>query len=271
LTGAGTLSGTVVVSGTHSPGDGVGIGWFTGNLTYGPASHILWSLNANTVAAPGTNYDQIDAGTVTGSSGGVIDIMLNGSGSTVDFTNSFWTASRTWTVISGTSVNGTFAPGSITHDHNGVATMEYGGFSVQQSATAANLLWTPTPYNQWRGANFGTNTSNPAIAGDMADPAGDGIPNVMKYALGLNPADSGAAGLPAASAGAGTLILTYTKVKSATDATYQPLWSPDLLNWYNTNITQAVLLDNGTTQQIQAIVPITGDRKLFMELQVTIP
>ena len=176
---------------------------------------------------------------------------------------------QSWTVISANSVSGTFAVGSITTDQNGVTLIKYGSFSIQQTATAVNLVWTPTPLNQWLGTYFGANTTNPLIAGDTASPAGDGIPNLMKYALGLNPYLSGATGLPILSTTNGYLMLTYSKVKSATDITYQPIWSIDLLNWSGTGITQSVLFDNGTIQQIQAQVPDTNDKRMFIKLQVT--
>ena len=43
-----------------------------------------------------------------------------------------------------------------------------------------------SPLEAWRAANFG-NPSDPAVSGDGANPSGDGIPNVLKYAFGLNP------------------------------------------------------------------------------------
>jgi hypothetical protein len=43
-----------------------------------------------------------------------------------------------------------------------------------------------TPLQQWRNTNFG-NPSNVGAGANNASPAGDGVPNVIKYALGLNP------------------------------------------------------------------------------------
>lgn len=44
-----------------------------------------------------------------------------------------------------------------------------------------------TPINKWRLLHFGTNAANPFISGDPANPSGDGVPNIVKYALGLDP------------------------------------------------------------------------------------
>jgi autotransporter-associated beta strand protein len=271
LTGAGTVSGAVTITGTHQPGNGIGTGYFTGSLAYGPASHLAWALIANAVAGPGANYDQVSAGTVTGSTGAVVDLILNGAGSTVDFTNTFWTNTQSWAVISATSVSGTFATGSVTPDHNGVTSTRYGSFSVQLTSNAVNLIWSPTPYNHWLGTYFGANTTNPALVADTANPAGDGIPNLMKYALGLNPSIPSVTGLPTPSTATGYLLFTFTKVKSATDILYQPLWSNDLHNWSSTGITESILSDNGTTQQIQVQVPDSTDKSKFIKLQITRP
>lgn len=45
---------------------------------------------------------------------------------------------------------------------------------------------TPTPMSHWRSQTFGS-ASDTGNAADMANPVGDGIPNLMKYALDLNP------------------------------------------------------------------------------------
>src|SRR5208283_3777975 len=43
------------------------------------------------------------------------------------------------------------------------------------------------PYLNWAYAHFGSNATNPAIAGDLADPDGDGAPNLLEYALATDP------------------------------------------------------------------------------------
>jgi len=271
LTGAGLVVGAVTVTGTHRPGTGIGIGYFTGSLAYGPASHLTWALNGNAVSSPGINYSQVSAGAVTGSSGAVVDVVLNGSGSSVDFSNWFWTQSRAWTVISGTSVSGSFALGSATVDSKGQSAHGYGSFSVQMTSAACAVVWTPSPINAWRGTSFGTNTTNPAVAGDNANPVGDGVVNLTKYALGLDPNIASRTGQPVVSQAGGYLMLTYTKVTSATDIIYQSLWSNDLGLWQSSGITEDILLNSGTTQQVRDKIPLTGETRKFLRLQVTRP
>jgi hypothetical protein len=134
----------------------------------------------------------------------------------------------------------------------------------------------PGPHDFWNENYFSAaQLANPAISGAMAAPAGDGISNLMKYALGMNPMVQSASGLPAGGTavigGANCLTFTYTKMDAATDITYVPQWSTDLVNWSTTGFTQTVLSDNGTSQQVQASILVTGTQPVFFQLQVTMP
>ena len=124
--------------------------------------------------------------------------------------------------------------------------------------------------------------ANTAISGDTANPEGDGIPNLMKYALGLNPWTNGVRGLPVKSiisTGSGNyLALTYTQVLSDTDITYAVQVSNDLRNWYSgpgyTMSPSAVGNPDGATENvtIEAALPINGGAPAqFIRLQVTGP
>jgi hypothetical protein len=132
-----------------------------------------------------------------------------------------------------------------------------------------------TPFNAWRLAEFGTNANNTAISGDLADPDGDGIVNLLEYALYLNPNVAGASGLPTPQADpvCGCLTLTYTKVISAIDLVYTAEATDNADGPWSTNgIAQAVIADNGVTQTITASDtshPIAASGKRFMHLKVT--
>jgi hypothetical protein len=54
----------------------------------------------------------------------------------------------------------------------------------QLSVSVFGLL---DPYLNWKYFYFGNNATNPAVAGDLADPDGDGVVNLMEYALATNP------------------------------------------------------------------------------------
>lgn len=132
-----------------------------------------------------------------------------------------------------------------------------------------------TPFNTWRLAEFGTNANNEAISGDLADPDGDGIVNLLEYALHLNPNVPDASGLPTPQLDptCGCLRLTYTRLIAATDLTYTPETASGPSGPWSTNgITQTVIAADGVTQTIQAsdlAHPIATASNRFMHLKVT--
>lgn len=98
-----------------------------------------------------------------------------------------------------------------------------GGSNGNKFAQAATkpLTVAATAYDAWKAGVFTAfELNDPAISGDLATPAHDGITNLMKYALGLDPMTSGAAGQPTVGEQGGYLTLTYRKNKLATDVTY---------------------------------------------------
>jgi hypothetical protein len=109
----------------------------------------------------------------------------------------------------------------------------------------------------------------------LADPDGDGIGNLLEYALGLDPLTAGLAGLPVLGQTNGCLALTYTTVNRATDITYRPEVSADLITWTNgaAYVTETVLASNTLTQTIQAhdLFPSAAAVCRFMRLRVTRP
>ena len=184
LRGTGSNSGATNINGSHYPGNPAGAQTFTGNLAYGAASRLRWLLNANDANAA----SRVNSAAVTVTAGAVIDLAFN-VGSTVNFTDIFWKEPRSWNVVTHTSRTGNFALGNASTDSGGLAVATYGAFSLQQTAAAVTLVFTPvlTPNEAWLQANFGANWSNPAIAGDTADPDADGQINVWEFFHGTNP------------------------------------------------------------------------------------
>jgi len=140
-----------------------------------------------------------------------------------------------------------------------------------------------TPYAAWQSEVFTSDElANPVIGGDTADPAGDNIPNLMKYAIDLNPWTNGVSGLPveaiATTSSGNYLTLTYTQVLAATDITYTVQVSTDLETWYSGSSYTAPLsvINNpgGTTESVtvQAVAPVNSNiPREFTRLQVSRP
>ncbi|EDY20058.1 Alpha-L-arabinofuranosidase-like protein [Chthoniobacter flavus Ellin428] len=106
-------------------------------------------------------------------------------------------------------------------------------------------------FEAWREQHFTTaELNNPSISGDNAEPANDGVTNLVKYALGLDPKTPSATGVPALSntalSGKKYLTLTFTQWRSLTDITYQAEVSSDLETWQSGS-PYTVRVDNGST------------------------
>jgi hypothetical protein len=171
-------------------------------------------------------------------------------------------------LISGTAMTAGTTNATITVTNAG------GAGSAPLSIVIASLTF-PTWQNLW------FTPGNPAISGDTGTPAGDGIPNLLKYALNLNPMVSGVSGLPQgsmmSSGGNNYLALSYTQVISATDLTYIPEVSGDLQTW-NSGVlyvapVSVILNADGVTETVvvQDLTPAGAGAPRFIRLRVTGP
>lgn len=106
---------------------------------------------------------------------------------------------------------------------NGIPPDATQNFTLQVVTRAANYL-----------AGYGLTGTNAALTFDYDR---DGIPNLMEYALGLNPTVANRAGLPVvilkSYGGPLFLSMTFTRSAVATDLTYIVEGSPDLTSWSN--------------------------------------
>ena len=129
-------------------------------------------------------------------------------------------------------MSGTFAVGTAGSDPAGNAASNYGTFTVSQTSTTVSLVWTPfKAYAVWQNVHFGANAGNAAVAGPNANPSGDGILNLVKYALGLDPAVASLAGLPVVTRNGSRLQMAFARNVGATDIILQVQASNDLATW----------------------------------------
>jgi alpha-tubulin suppressor-like RCC1 family protein len=158
----------------------------------------------------------------------------------------------------------------ITEGNNSITVL----VTAQDGVTATTYTITvrATAYESWKATTF-TNQAdrdNPAVSGPNASPAGDGITNLMKYALALNPLVCGAGDLPKPAVQAGYLTLTYRRNQQATDVTYT-VEACDLLdgNWHATN-TVVSQVDKGGYWEVTVrdTVPMADNPRRFMRLKV---
>ena len=183
----------------------------------------------------------------------------------------------------GLTVNGTTGWISGTTTATGTNDVTISAINLGGTGSAVLALVVGPPYLAWQSQMFTpAQLANASISGDSASPAGDAIPNLLKYALGLNPWTDGVSGLPVATlvtTGGGIYpTLTYTQALSATDITYTVQVSTDLATWNSgpgyTVTTGTTYSQDGETESVtvQSATPVSGSNAaLFMRLQVTGP
>ncbi|MFO1487050.1 MAG: FAD-dependent oxidoreductase [Verrucomicrobiota bacterium] len=102
---------------------------------------------------------------------------------------------------------------------------------TRTSLSNATVKLRDRPLDEWRKNHFTlAELGNSAVSGDSATPAGDGVPNLLKYALGLSPKVSQTSPLVAGTAD-GRFTLTYSRARAASDVRLNFLWSTNLSDW----------------------------------------
>lgn len=130
------------------------------------------------------------------------------------------------------------------------------------SAEASALPALPATLAGWRYQQFGANP--PASAADAADPDGDGLPNLLEYALGTAPlsASSGPSALPLVTLSSGKLSLTFTRRHA--DLVYAVLASGDLKTWTTLATNPGVVGEPVTVQDDDTV-----STSRYLRLQVS--
>jgi len=160
----------------------------------------------------------------------------------------------------------------------GVMPVTVGAINASGTGTAIVMMTFQASFAAWQSTWF--LTPQLANAGPLATPAGDGILNLLKYALNLNPLVTGVSGLPAESAlrinGSHYLSMTYTSNMFATDITYIPEVSTDLATWNSgpgyVGTYSAIPNADGATETVRVydLAPM-GSAPEFIRLRVTQP
>jgi len=134
------------------------------------------------------------------------------------------------------------------------------------------------PIQSWRMQYFGS-LNNTGNAADTANPAGDGVPNLMKYALGMNPSVNSLTGLPVTSGSSGFLKIQFNRNLSATDITYAVDASDDLKSWTTIaslspgssswSLSGASVIDSSGAVTVVDQTAISSQPNRFLKLIVT--
>jgi autotransporter-associated beta strand protein len=161
----------------------------------------------------------------------------------------------------------------------GAQTFSATGLAVNHSATFSNATSTVTitgepdsdPIVTWIDS-FTPDALLPDEASKLpsADPDGDGITNLMEFAIGGSPVVSSQSILPTLASVGSDLVLSYTRSDDSESVTTQiGQWSTDLANW--NDVTPTLVNENGASADDMTItVPKSHavNGKLFLRLNV---
>ena len=133
-----------------------------------------------------------------------------------------------------------------------------------------------TPINNWRFLHFGNNATNTAVAGDNANPLGDGVSNLMKYALDLNPMQTVSHPLFAYGIDTnGYFALSYTRPDPPpAELNYNVDVSDDLMVWCTNGLcvaSTAIIIhtNNTATVTCEGVIPVRPSSHEFLRLSVS--
>lgn len=144
--------------------------------------------------------------------------------------------------------------------------------SIAHIFSPARVKVASASWDAWRLTHFSAaQLADTSVSGMTASPHGDGVANLLKYALNLNPLTASTDGLPTLGQTNGFLTLTYTRRKPPTDLQYIVEAADNLAGeWSANGVSEVVLNDNGTLQTVVAAdsVPIKDAPKRFLRLRV---
>lgn len=138
--------------------------------------------------------------------------------------------------------------------------------NLNGTRSSADNVFTPvTPIGNWRQMWFGT-TNNTGISASTANPSNDGIPNILKFALGLDPTRSTTTQLPqAVMSQDGYLSFDFFQPSTVSGVTYGAEWCETLQSndWHSIPDTGGGGLHHRFSESI------VGHSNLFIRLKVT--
>ncbi len=257
----GGLTATTLAqnSGTLAPGD-VGIAGktsITGAYSLGASGTLAIDLGGTTQATA-FQTGQYDYLTVSGTT------VLAGKLS-VNLVSGFTPSNATpFTVVNST--------GALTGGFSNVAAGQRVGTSGGEGSflvsTASNKVTLSgytalTPLQSWRFAYLGDINSP-----DTADPDGDGMANLMEYALGTLPNSAASMVAPVLATVADRLTLNFTRVRS--DVTYIVEAGSNLATWTSLAINPGIVGQNVTVTDSVRISTANPPRR-FLRLRVSNP
>ena len=168
-----------------------------------------------------------------------------------------------------------------------------GAYTLTAANVAGQVVSVPAAltvqqtYATWQAAHFTEAEINAGWAADGVDLTGDGVPNLLKYALGIDPLTASGGSLPTGVylPANNALQLAFTRDAARTDIDYVVESSTDLSQWTpiasstagapTTNLGGALMVvENGVPETTQISVVVEGSAaagvpgKQFLRLEI---
>ena len=123
------------------------------------------------------------------------------------------------------------------------------------------------PFDRWRFENFSlAERSSPMVVGEASDPDGDGVSNLLEFALNLGPKTPNPRPLTVQET-AGFLTVTATKNPAATDVQWNAESSGNLVDW----LPAEILVNDGIQFEARNPNPISSGNRGFLRVKLSRP
>ena len=172
---------------------------------------------------------------------------------------------------SSTTVTITPIPNNVA-DGDRMATLSLAASSSHNNGTPSSGSVTihDKPADNWRLQTFGAEANSPQAA-DLADYDGDGLPNLIEYALALNPKLNDVSALPQPVMSGSYLTYSFVPNAAASDVIFSVEASTDLIHWSSSDVEDITPVNPSPPGQrtFRYKYPADSAAHAFLRLRVT--